>query len=256
MQLDSFFVCSKPSSIYHCYHPLVSCFISIDMTSKIQLYSFFMSSPCYRVRIALNLKGLDYEYKAVHLLNREQTEPEYLKINPLGYVPAIVDGDMVLADSFAITLYLEEKYPQHPLLPSDLGKKAINYQVANIVASSIQSLIRLPILLYVEEKVGEDGKLQWVHKHVAKGFAALEILLKDHAGKYATGDEIYLADVFLAPQIIGLSERFNFEMSEYPLLSRLSETYKQVPAIQDALPQNQPDFEKIYLKFDGQLYFF
>ncbi|KAF5809989.1 putative glutathione transferase [Helianthus annuus] len=212
------------------------------MTSKLQLYSFFMSSCSFRVRIALNLKGLDYEYKAINLFKNEQSHPEYLKMNPIGYVPALVDGDIVLADSFAIILYLEEKHPQHPLLPRDLAKKAINYQVANIVASSIQPLLALPVMNYIGENVGEDAKIQWVYKHAAKGFAALEILLKDHAGKYATGDEIYLADLFLAPQIISLKERFNFDMSDYPLLSRLCEAYKQVPAIQKALPENQPDF--------------
>lgn len=201
-----------------------------------------MSGSSFRVRIALNLKGLDYEYKAVNLFTNEQHRPEYLKINPIGYVPALVDGDIVLADSFAIILYLEEKYPLHPLLPSDLAKRALNYQAANIVSSSIQPLLRLPVMHYIGEKVGESEKIPWVHKHVTKGFTALEILLKDHAGKYATGDEISLADVFLAPQVIGLSERFNFDMSEFPLLSRLSEAYKQVPAIQAAMPENQPDF--------------
>ncbi|KAJ0927326.1 putative glutathione transferase [Helianthus annuus] len=200
-----------------------------------------MSSASFRVRIALNLKGLDYEYKAVNLFKNEQTRPEYLKINPIGYAPALVDGGIVLADSFAIILYLEEKYPQHPLLPRDLVKKAINYQAANIVSSSIQPLL----MHYIGANIGEDEKIQSIHKHVAKGFAALEILLKDHAGKYAIGDEIYLTDVFLAPQIIGLSERFNFDMSDYPLLSRLREAYMQVPAIQKALPENQPDFPSI-----------
>ncbi|XP_076928292.1 glutathione S-transferase 2-like [Bidens hawaiensis] len=212
-------------------------------TSKLQLYSSYLSSPCFRVLIALNLKGLDFEYKAINLFEKEQNRPEYLKINPLGYVPALVDGDIVLGDSFAIILYLEERYRQHPLLSRDLAKKAINYQVANIVCSSIQPLLRIPILRYVEENAGGDEKIQWVYKHVAKGFAAaLELLLKDHAGKYATGDEIYMADVFLAPQVISVTDRFNFDMNEHPLLSRLNETYKQVPAIQNALPQNQPDF--------------
>ncbi|KAK9054805.1 hypothetical protein SSX86_025884 [Deinandra increscens subsp. villosa] len=217
-------------------------FSEYERTSKLQLYSFFMSGSSFRVRIALNLKGLDYEYKAVNLLKNEQQDPEYLKINPIGYVPALVDDDIVLADSFAIILYLEEKYPQHPLLPCDLAKKAINYQVANIVSSSIQPLLRMPIMHYIGVSVGEDAKTEWVNKHVTKGFAALEILLRDHAGKYATGDEIFLADVFLAPQLVGFSERFNFDMSGYPILSRLREEYKQVPAVQNALPENQPDF--------------
>ncbi|XP_024966491.1 glutathione S-transferase zeta class-like isoform X2 [Cynara cardunculus var. scolymus] len=213
-----------------------------EFPKKLQLYSFSTSSPSFSVRIALNLKGLDYEYKAVNLFKGEQHRPEFLKINPIGFIPALMDGDMVLADSFAIILYLEEKYPQHPLLPCDLAKRAINYQAANFVCSSIQPLIRLPILKYIGDNVGLEEKVPWVHKHVGKGFTALEKLLKDHAGKYATGDEIFLADVLLAPYIVGYLQRYNFDMSEYPLLSRLAEAYKQVPAIQDAMPEKQPDF--------------
>ncbi|KAL7584939.1 hypothetical protein Lser_V15G44798 [Lactuca serriola] len=213
-----------------------------ESPKKLLLYSFFMSSCSFRVRIALNLKGLDYEYMAINLFKNEQHSPEFLKINPIGYVPALMDGDIVLADSLAIILYLEEKYPSHPLLPHDLAKKAINYQVANIVSSSIQPLVMLPVLNYIGENVGPEAKIQWVQKQAGKGFTALEKLLKDYAGKYATGDEMSLADVFLAPQIIGLSQRFNFDMSEFPLLSRLNEAYKHVAAIQDAMPEKQPDF--------------
>ncbi|KAL8237367.1 hypothetical protein R6Q59_018448 [Mikania micrantha] len=208
--------------------------------ATLQLYSFFMSSSAYSVRIALNLKGLSYEYKAVNLFRNEQHRPEYLKVNPIGFVPSLKDGDFMLADSFAIIMYLEEKYPQHPLLPRDLKKKAINYQAASIVTSSIQPLIRLPILGYIGRNVGQDEKISWVHKNVGKGFAALEKLLKDHAGKYATGDELFLADVFLEP-IINASQRYDFDMSEFPLLSRLSVAYQQVPAFQAAMPENQPD---------------
>ncbi|KAJ9550726.1 hypothetical protein OSB04_014771 [Centaurea solstitialis] len=209
-----------------------------EESKKLQLYSYHTSSCSFRVRIALNLKGLEYEYKAVNLLKREQHSPEYLKVNPIGYVPALVDGDILISDSFAIVMYLEEKYPQHPLLPSDLGKRAINYQAANIVSASIQPLQNLDVLKYIEEKVGPDAKISWVQKNINKGFEALEKLLKDHAGKYATGDDVYLADLFLAPQI----QRFNLDMTPFPLLSRLNEAYMQLPAFQDALPQNQPDF--------------
>ncbi|PWA56425.1 glutathione S-transferase 1 [Artemisia annua] len=137
---------------------------------------------------------------------------EYLKINPIGFVPALVDGDVVLADSFAILMYLEEKYPQHPLLPKDLEKRAINYQAANIVSASIQPLQIPAILNYIEEKVGPDARLPWAQKHIGKGFAALEKLLEKHAGKYATGDDVYLADVFLAPQVNYSVQRFNLDM--------------------------------------------
>ncbi|XP_022895614.1 glutathione S-transferase zeta class-like [Olea europaea var. sylvestris] len=102
-----------------------------EVSKKLKLYSYWRSSCACRVRIALKLKGLDYEYIAINLLKGDQKSPEFLKLNPLGYVPVLVDGEFVVADSFAILLYLEEKYPQHPLLPKDLQKRALNYQVNN-----------------------------------------------------------------------------------------------------------------------------
>ncbi|KAJ8429938.1 hypothetical protein Cgig2_017988 [Carnegiea gigantea] len=95
---------------------------------KLKLYSYWRSSCSWRVRIALHLKGLDYEYIAVNLLKGDQFSPEFQNLNPLGYVPVLVDEDIVVADSFAIVMYLEEKYPQHPLLPQNLQKRALNYQ--------------------------------------------------------------------------------------------------------------------------------
>ncbi|PWA46171.1 glutathione S-transferase [Artemisia annua] len=186
--------------------------------------------------------GLDYEYKAVDLLKGEQNNPEFLKINPIGCVPALVDGDVVIADSFAILMYLEEKYPQHPLLPKDLEKRAINYQAANIISASVQPLQSLDVLKYIEEMVGPDAKLPWANKYGNKGFAALEKLLEKHAGKYATGDDVYLADVFLAPQVYGSILRLNLDVTLYPTVSRVHEAYMQLPAFQNALPENQPDY--------------
>ncbi|XP_077250082.1 glutathione S-transferase 2-like isoform X2 [Tasmannia lanceolata] len=181
-------------------------------TSKLQLYSYYRSSCAQRVRIALNLKGLKYEYKAINLVKGEQFSPEFSKLNPLNFVPVLVDDDVVISDSLAIILYLEEKYPQHPLLPHDIKRKAINFQAANVVFSSIQPFQNLIILNYIEEKVNSDEKLVWARYHIRKGFAALEKLLKDHAGKYATGDEVFLADLFLAPQLSGAVNRFKIDL--------------------------------------------
>ncbi|GAV63749.1 GST_C domain-containing protein/GST_N_3 domain-containing protein [Cephalotus follicularis] len=208
---------------------------------KLKLYSYWKSSCSHRVRIALNLKELDYEYIPVNLLKGEHLSPEFKKLNPIGYVPVLVDGDFAISDSSAICMYIEEKYPQNPLLPEDLQRKAINYQAANIVSSSIQSLQNLAVLNYIAEKAGPDETLPWAQFHIRKGFTALEEFLKDYAGKYATGDQVTLADVFLAPQIYSAIKRFNLDMSQFPLLSRLNEAYCEIPAFRDAMPENQLD---------------
>ncbi|KAL3824987.1 hypothetical protein ACJIZ3_021016 [Penstemon smallii] len=212
-----------------------------DESKKLKLYSYWRSSCSCRVRIALNLKGLDYEYIPVNLLIGEQKSPEFLKLNPLGFVPLLVDGDIVIADSYAILMYLEEKYPQHPLLPQDLQRKAVNHQAANLVSSGIQCYQNLPIIGYIKEKLGPEEMLTWLQHHIQKGFAALEKLLGNYAGKYATGDEVFLADLFLAPQIDVAVKIFNIEMKEFPLLSKMNESYKEHPAFENAMPGNQPD---------------
>ncbi|KAI3981525.1 hypothetical protein MKX01_016794 [Papaver californicum] len=188
-------------------------------------YSYFKSSCSFRVRFSLHLKGLNYVYKAVNLLKGEQFSPEFVEVNPIGYVPALVDGDLLVSDSFAILLYLEEKYPQHPLLPANLQEKA-------------------SITKYIGGEIGEDERIPWVQQHIGKGFAALEKLLGGYAGKFATGDEIFLVDLFIAPQIHAAVTRFKIDMTQYPTLSRLYESYNELPAFQAALPENQPDAPK------------
>ncbi|KAF7127839.1 hypothetical protein RHSIM_Rhsim11G0112900 [Rhododendron simsii] len=196
---------------------------SVEEQNKLKLYSYFLSSCSYRVRIGLKLKGLEYEYKAVNLLKGEHFSSEFTKLNPIGYVPVLVDEDIVVSDSFAILLYLEEKYPQHPLLPRDLQRRAINYQKS------------------IAEKFNPDEQYVWARNHIGKGLEALEKLLHDYAGKYAIGDEVYLADCFIAPQLYAAIKWFSLDMTPYRLLSRLHEAYNQLPAFVDSAPENQPD---------------
>ncbi|KAM5554916.1 glutathione S-transferase zeta class-like [Rosa sericea] len=214
---------------------------SYSSSSKLVLYSYWQSSCSWRVRFALNLKGLSYEYKPVNLAKGEQFSPDFERLNPLHYVPVLVDGDTVISDSYAIFLYLEEKYPQRPLLPADPRLKALNLQGASIISSSIQPLHMLSMLKYIEEKIGPEESLSWAQLHIEKGFCALEKLLKDFASRFATGNEVYMTDVFLAPQIAIATARFNINMSTFPSLSRVNESYKGLPEFQASSPERQPD---------------
>uniref|UniRef100_A0A0C9RJZ9 glutathione transferase n=1 Tax=Wollemia nobilis TaxID=56998 RepID=A0A0C9RJZ9_9CONI len=210
-------------------------------SGKLKLYSYWRSSCAWRVRIALNLKGLPYEYKAVNIVKGEQFSEEYTKLNPLQFVPTLVDGDIIVSDSLAILLYLEDKYPEHPLLPDDLQLKAISLQVAAIVGSSIQPFQNLIVLKRVEEKLGSGEGSAWAKSFIERGFTALEKLLKNVSRKYCVGDQVTLADVFLAPQVAGAAGRFNVDMSKFPTLSKINEALIQIPEFQAAVPEKQPD---------------
>ncbi|KAL2337469.1 hypothetical protein Fmac_011915 [Flemingia macrophylla] len=209
--------------------------------ANLVLYSFCQSSCSWRIRFALCLKGIPYEYKAVDLSKGEQYSPEFERLNPLHYVPVLVDDNVVVSDSYAIFLHLEEKYTQKPLLPVDPQLRALNLKVASIVHSGIQPLHMLNVLKDMEKMFGAESK-PWAQFTIDKGFSALEKLLKDFAGTYATGEHIYMADVFLAPQITQAVQRFDIDMSKFPILSRLYETYKALPEFQASSPQRQPDY--------------
>ncbi|MEN5091625.1 maleylacetoacetate isomerase [Pseudomonas protegens] len=208
-----------------------------------QLYTYYRSTASYRVRIALALKGLEFQAIPVNLLvpkGGANRQPEYLEINPQGRVPALrTDEGDLLIQSLAIIEYLEERYPQVPLLSKDLVSRAQERAVAAIIGcdihplhnSSTQNLLR-------EWGHEEDQLLVWIDHWISQGLAALEQLIGDHG--FCFGDEPGLADVFLIPQLYA-AERFKVSLDAYPRILRVAALAAAHPAFQAAHPANQPD---------------
>ncbi|KAK3094067.1 hypothetical protein FSP39_023719 [Pinctada imbricata] len=202
------------------------------------LYSYFRSSCTWRVRIVMNLKGLDYEYSAVNLIKDggQQRTDDYSAVNPMQQVPALMVNGEVLTQSVAIMEYLEEKYPENPILPKDLISRAKVRQIAETIAGGIQPLQNLVVL----QKIGDENKAEWAKFWIDKGFVALESMLEKTAGKYCYGDSVTMADVCLVPQV-GNANRFNVDMSKFPIISRVNEELEKLEAFQKAHPFVQPD---------------
>ncbi len=209
-----------------------------------KLLGYWRSSAAYRVRIALNLKGLDYENLSVHLVKNggEQHQDEYKALNPAELVPTLIDGDLVLNQSSAILEYLDEKYPQSPLLPEAIEDKALVRAFAGDVASDIHPLNNLRVLQYLSGtlNVTDDEKAAWYSHWITTGFAGLEARLKKTAGKFCFGDTPTVADLCLIPQIYN-AKRFNVDLSAFPTILAIDEHVKTVKAFVDAEPENQPD---------------
>lgn len=213
-----------------------------------KLYTYFRSSAAYRVRIALNLKGLKYESVPVHLLKSggEQLSDGYRKINPSKLVPALQDERGTLTQSMAILEYLEETHRDVPLLPADpLGRARVR-ELCQIVACDIHPLNNLRVLRYLVRQLGveEDAKNEWYRHWVKEGLAALEAHLARDAGTgdFCHGETPTLADCFLVPQVFN-AQRFEIDLAPYPNIARINETCAKLPAFQHAHPSQQPDAE-------------
>lgn len=206
------------------------------------LYNYFRSSTSYRVRLALHLKGLDFEYKAVNILKGEQRDSAYLKLNPLGGVPTLVHNGKVIPESFAIIEYLEEVFPENPLLPKDPYKRARIRQVCEVINSFMHPMGNLKTLKYLEVKHGytQDMKEEWMAHWLPQGLETLETILQEFAGKYSFGDEITMADVFLVPQML-TSNRFKVDTDKYKTLTKIRENCKKLSAFDKADPFKQTD---------------
>ncbi|HXP06238.1 MAG TPA: maleylacetoacetate isomerase [Stellaceae bacterium] len=209
-----------------------------------KLYGFFRSSAAFRVRIALNLKGLAYEDAFIHTLRGEQRGGEYLAVNPQGLVPALEADNQTLIQSMAIIEYLDETRPEPPLLPRDPAGRARVRALAEIVACDIHPINNLRVLRYLHGPLGHDQAAieTWYNHWIATGFEAFERLLAAdrRTGAFCHGDAPGLADIALVPQAVN-SERYKLDLSPYPTIARIYADCMRLEAFSAAHPNNQPD---------------
>lgn len=211
-----------------------------------KLYGYFRSSAAYRVRIALGLKGLGYEHVGVNLVPgvSEQKSDPYLALNPQGRVPYFVDGEIALSQSPAILEYLEEAYPDVPLLPSDMAARARVRQLASLVGCDIHPLNNLAVLMRLKGELGadEEALAAWYSHWIIEGFTALEALLAGNkeTGKFCHGDKPGMADIYLVPQVWNAC-RFKVPMDAFPVITGIDAACNALEAFQAAAPENQPD---------------
>jgi maleylacetoacetate isomerase len=211
-----------------------------------KLYSYWRSSAAYRVRIALNLKGLKHEIVPVNMLKDggEQHSQQYQEINPQELVPTLVDGEITLTQSMAIIEYLDEKYPQINLMPADIENRARVRQLAQITACDIHPLNNLRVLKYLKKElnVEDDDKDNWYQHWIIQGFNALEESIKKSrlTGPYCMGEKLSLVDLCLIPQMYN-AHRFKVSMENYPILSEIEKTCLALDAFQQATPEKQID---------------
>jgi maleylpyruvate isomerase len=213
-----------------------------------KLYNFFRSSASYRVRIALNLKGIPYEQVPIHLRRGggEQLLPSYQAINPQRLIPALEDEGRMLTQSLAIIEYLEERYPEPALLPHNPADRAIVRSMALAIACEVHPLQNLRVLNYLKNELHhtEEEVNTWVRHWITLGFTALEQMVRavPNRGSFCFGTTPTLADLCLVPQIYN-ARRFACDLSGCPTLVTIDERCRSQPAFVDAAPENQPDAE-------------
>jgi len=210
-----------------------------------KLYNYFRSSASYRARIALGLKGIDYEYVPVHLIQDggQQHTPAYRAVNPAGNVPTLEHDGFRVAETMAILQYLDDVRPTPRLFPADARARAVVVQICELINSGIQPLGNLKVTKYMSKTMGLPKEIVdgWTRHWIVEGFAALETLLKSHAGRYAVGDEVTAADLFLVAQCF-TARRFGVRMEDYPLIARVDAAACELEAFRAAHPEKQPDW--------------
>lgn len=211
---------------------------------RLTLFNYFRSSTSYRVRIALNYKGLEYKYLPVHLLNNggEQHKKSYKELNPMGEVPTLQSGEYFIGQSLPIMEYLEESFPENPILPQNLFERAHIRQFCENINSSIHPLSNLKVQQYLEKKHNYSAldKNHWIQHWGHLGLEALESTLSKSSGKFCFGDKLSMADFCLIPQAFS-SERFGIKLSNYPHIDRINKTCLELEIFQKAHPYRQID---------------
>ncbi len=213
-----------------------------------KLYTFFRSSASYRVRIALNLKGLTYEQVPIHLRRGggEQFAASYKTINPQALVPALEDDGRILTQSLAIIEYLEERHPKPALLPADPADRALVRSMALIIACEIHPIQNLRVLVHLKNNVqqSDDDLNRWSRHWIDLGLSALEQLVvsSSRRSKFCFSDSPTLADICLVPQLAN-ARRFGCDLSVYPTLLQIEKACNALPPFADAAPEKQPDAE-------------
>lgn len=209
-----------------------------------KLYTHFRSSAAYRVRIALNLKGLSYESIPKAFTKHEQRSPEYLAVNPQGLIPALDVGDAVLSQTLAIIEYLNEQHPTPPFLPQEPIARAQVRSMALAIACDIHPLNNLRVLNYLRKTLQQDdtGVNTWYRHWITTGFSGLEPLARQHSssGRYCFGDAVTLADICLVPQMAN-ARRFDTDLSAFPTLTGISKHLESLPEFAAARPEVQAD---------------
>jgi len=209
------------------------------------LHDYFRSSAAYRVRIALNLKALKPERKFVHLRKGDQRGADYRAVNPQGLVPTLEIGGVRLTQSLAIIEYLDEKYPEPPLVPRDAEERALARAIALTIACDIHPIDNLRVLQYLERELGADAAKRdaWYAHWIREGFEAIEKQLAPRRGEtYALGAQPTLADICIVPQVANAA-RVKLPMEPYPRIAEVNANCLKLQAFADARPEVQPDAE-------------
>lgn len=211
-----------------------------------KLYTYFRSSAAFRVRIALNLKGISYESMPRLFASNEHRSAEYLAINPQGLIPALDTGRAVLSQSLAIIEYLDETCPTPALLPADSIGRARVRSMALAIACDIHPLNNLRVLNYLREELAQDGDKvsNWYRHWITEGFQGIETMAREFStrGQFLYGDTVSLADVCLLPQIFN-ARRFDTDLSSFPTLVAIGTHLESLPQFANARPEVQPDSE-------------